>query len=274
VTVVNAALRAVFDTLLLPFRSLPPIVGLLVVSAVVAVGMLIVFKKTSNQARLEAVKKQIHACLFELRLFSDDLPAILRAQGEILRHNLRYLGLSLVPMAVMLVPLGLIVAQLQFHYGYRGLRPREDFVVKVQLKEGRADARPEAALVVPAGLTVETPAVWIASERELAWRLRAREWGDYELKVRVDGQEYAKTAQVAPSVRRRSPVRLAPGFVNQFLYPAEDPLPGDSPVASIAVGYREDEVSVLGWSVNWLVLFLLLSIAFAFALRRRLGVTL
>ena len=56
--------------------------------------MLIVFKKTSNQARLEAVKKQIHACLFELRLFSDDLPAILRAQGEILRHNLRYLGLS------------------------------------------------------------------------------------------------------------------------------------------------------------------------------------
>jgi uncharacterized membrane protein (DUF106 family) len=274
VTVVNAALRAVFDTLLLPFRSLPPVVGLLVVSLVVAIAMPIVFKKTSDQARLEAVKKQIHACLFELRLFSDDLPAILRAQGEILRHNLRYLGLSLVPMLVMLVPIVFVVAQLQFHYGYRGLRPSEDFMVKVQLKEGRADARPDAALEAPAGLAVETPAVWIASERELAWRLRAQQWGDYELKVRVNGQEYGKTARVARDVRRLSPVRLEPGLVNQVLYPAEDPLPADSPLASITVGYREDDVSLLGWGMNWLILFVLLSIAFAFALRKRMGVTL
>jgi uncharacterized membrane protein (DUF106 family) len=274
VTVVNAALRAAFDLLLLPFRSLPPLVGLLVVSVAAAVAMLIVFKKTSNQARLEVVKRQIHACLFELRLFSDDLPAILRAQGEILRHNLRYLGLSLVPMLVMLVPLALVVAQLQFHYGYRGLRPNDDFVVTVQLKEGQADARPTASLAAPPGLAVETPAVWIPTERELAWRLRAREWGDYELKVSLNGREYVKTAQVSEAVRRRSPVRLEPGLINQVLYPAEDPLPGDAPVAAISVGYRESDVPVLGWAVNWLVLFLVLSIAFAFALRRRMGVTL
>lgn len=273
-TVVNAALRSAFDVLLLPFRSLPPIVGLLVVSLVVSILILLVFKKTSNQARLEAVKRQIHACLFELRLFSDDLPAILRAQGEILRHNLRYLGLSSVPMLVMLLPLVLVIAQLQFHYGYRGLRPSEHFLVKVQLKEGRADTRPAAALEAPAGLAVVTPPVWIPSERELAWRLRADQPGDYELKLRLDGQEYAKTAQVSNAVRRRSPVRLEPGLVNQLLYPAEDPLPRESPIASITVGYPEDDVSVLGWPVNWLVLFFVLSVGFAFALRNRLGVTL
>jgi hypothetical protein len=274
VTVVNAVLRSIFDVLLLPFRSLPPIVGLLAVSLVVSLSMLLVFKKTSDQARLEAVKRQIHACLFELRLFSDDLPAILRAQGEILKHNLRYLGLSTVPMFVMLLPLVLVIAQLQFHYGYRGLKPNEDFLVKVQLKEGRADARPAASLEVPGGLTVVTPPVWIPSERELAWRLRAEQPGDYQLKLRLEGQEYAKTAQVAEGVRRRSPVRLEPGFVNQLLYPAEDPLPGESPIASIAVTYPEEEVSFLGWRVNWLVLFFILSVGLALALRRRLGVTL
>jgi uncharacterized membrane protein (DUF106 family) len=274
VTAVNAALRAVFDLALLPFRSLPPLAGLAVVSVVVAVGMLLVFKRTSNQARLEEVKRQIHACLFELRLFSDDLPAILRAQAEILGHNLRYLGLSLVPMLVMLLPIVLVVAQLQFHYGYRGLRPSEDFLFKVQLKEGHADARPDAALEAPAGLSVATPPVWIPSERELAWRLRAEQWGDYVLKVRLDGQEYAKTTQVSRDVRRRSPVRLEPGLLNQLLYPAEDPLPADSPVSSISVAYPEEDVSVLGWPVNWLVLFVVLSIAFSFALRKRMGVTL
>jgi hypothetical protein len=274
VTVVNAALRSAFDVLLLPFRSLPPIVGLVVVSLVVSILILLVFKKTSNQARLEAVKRQIHACLFELRLFSDDLPAILRAQGEILKHNLRYLGLSSVPMLVMLLPLVLVIAQLQFHYGYRGLRPSEDFLVKVQLKEGRADARPAASLDVPGGLALMTPPVWIPSERELAWRLRAERQGDYELKLRLDGQEYAKTAQVSNGVRRRSPVRLEPGLVNQLLYPAEDPLPAESPVSLIAVGYPEVPVSVLGWSIGWIWVFFALSVGFAFALRGRLGVTL
>ena len=273
-TAVNAALRAVFDALLFPFRALPPLVGLAVVSAAAAVLMLIVFKKTSNQPRLEAVKRQIHACLFELRLFSDDLPAILRAQGEILRHNLRYLGLSAVPMLVMLVPLVLAVAQLQFHYGYRGLRPADEFLFKVQLKEGHADARPQAALHAPSGLAVVTPPVWIPSERELAWRLRAEQWGDYALTLELDGREYRKTAQVSRLVRRRSPVRLEPSFVNQLLYPAEEPLPSDSSLSAITVGYPETDVSVFGWSVNWLVLFMVLSVAFAFALRKPLGVTL
>jgi uncharacterized membrane protein (DUF106 family) len=273
VNVVNGALRPLFDALLLPFRSLPPIVGLLVVSLVAAIGMLLVFKKTSNQPKLEAVKRQIHACLFEIRLFKDDLPAILRAQAEILRHNLKYLALSAVPMLWMMLPLLLVIAQLQFHYGYRGLRPGEDFIVKARLKED-ATARPVVNLEVPPGVAVETPAVWIPRERELAWRLRALDWGDHELKLRLGDQEYSKTAQVSAQVRRRSPERLAPGLWNELIYPAEAPLPKESPLASIALGYREDAVSIFGWDVNWLVVFFVSSIAFAFALRGRMGVTL
>jgi uncharacterized membrane protein (DUF106 family) len=273
VSLVNGLLRPLFDTILLPFRSLPPIVGLLLVSLAASIGMLLVFKKTSDQAKLEAVKRQIHACLFEIRMFSDDLPAILRAQMEILRHNLKYIGLSAVPMLWMLVPLVFVIAQLQFHYGYRGLRPGEDFIVKVRLKEDVRE-RPAATLQGPTGLEVTTPAVWIPTERELAWRLRALAWGDYELKLRLGEREYSKTAQVSKEVRRRSPERLEPGFWNELLYPAEPPLPKESPVASIALAYPEDAVSLFGWEVNWLVAFLVLSVAFAFALRGRMGVTL
>ena len=281
---VNALLRTVFDVLMSPFRSLPPIVGLLVVSLVAAVGMLLVFKKTSNQTKLEAVKRQIHACLFEIRLYNDDLPAILHSQMEILRHNLSYLRLSAVPMLWMIVPFVFIIAQLQFHYGYRGLTPGQDFIVKVQLKDGwetsaalapsQVSTRPSAMLQAPAGLTVETPPVWIPSQRELAWRVRADKWGDYALALRVGDQRYSKTVQVSPEVRRRSPVRYEPGFVNELLYPAEDPLPKGSPIAAITLGYPDGKVSVFGWGVNWLVLFFVLSAAFAFALRGRFGVTL
>jgi hypothetical protein len=281
VSALNGLLRPLFDLLLAPFRSLPPMVGLLVVSLVGAVGMLLVFKATSNQPKLEAVKRQIHACLFEIRLFSDDLRAILRAQIEILVHNAKYLGLSLVPMLWMIVPLTLVIAQLQFHYGYEGLAPGQDFLVKVQLAEGGAGgaagqggSRPAASLLAPNGLKIETPALWMAAEREFAWRLRAEEQGDYDLTLKLGGQEYKKSVQVSSMVRRRSPVRYASGFWNDLLYPAEDPLPKDGPITSISVGYRDASVPLLWWPLPWIVVFFILSIVFAFALKGRVGVTL
>ena len=116
---IHAPLRALFDLLLYPFRSLPAIVGLTVVSLLVSIAMLLIFKRTSNQERLDSVKRQIHAGLFEIRLFNDDIRAIFRAQFEVLRHNLNYLRLSLVPMLWMVVPLFLVVAQLQFQSASR-----------------------------------------------------------------------------------------------------------------------------------------------------------
>jgi uncharacterized membrane protein (DUF106 family) len=130
-SVLNALLRAVFDAVLYPFRGMHPLVGLILVSLPISIGMLLVFKATSNQDRLSAVKRLIHACLFEIRLFNDDLLAILRAQVEILRHNFTYLRLSLVPMVWLILPLTFVIAQLQFHYGYQGLTPGRPVLLEV-----------------------------------------------------------------------------------------------------------------------------------------------
>ena len=272
-TILNTILGALVGALLYPFRDLPPIVGLLVVSALTAVAMLLVFRATSNQERIAAVKRSIHAGLFEIRLFNDDVRLILRAQFDILRHNVTYLRLSLVPMVWMIVPLALLIAQLQFHYGYDGLDLGQPVLVKVRLAEDVPDPQ-RLELTVPDGLRVDTPPVWIRSLREAAWRIVPDRARDYELSIRVDDRTYTKSVHTSAAVVRRSPVKLAPNFLDQLLYPVEAPLPADSTVASIALAYPEREISMLGWGVHWLVAFFLLSIALAFALRNRFGVVL
>ncbi len=282
-TTLNSLLRGLFDTILLPFRNLPPLVGLFVVSLFAAVGMLVVFKATSDQGGIAAVKRRIHAGLFEIRLFNDDLWAILRAQLEILRHNLTYLRFSLVPMLWMIVPLVLVIAQLQFHYGYGGLEPGGTTLVKVHLKDGwnRNPAlagggyslKPAVSLEASPGLRVETPAVWIPSRQEIAWRIAAEDWGEHELRVKAGEETYTKSAQVSTAVVRRSPVRLGPGLLNQILYPAEDPLPADGPIESITLNYPGRDIGILGWGIHWMIVFFVLSIAIAFALRKLFGVT-
>ncbi|HXY41886.1 MAG TPA: hypothetical protein VEQ10_19580 [Vicinamibacteria bacterium] len=273
-SVLNAALRPAFDLLLLPFAAMPAMVGLVLVSLVVSVLMLVVFKRTSNQPALALVKRKIHAGIFEIRLFNDDLRAILRAQNEILRHNLTYLRLSLWPMLFLLPPLVLVIAQLQFHYGYRGLRPGERALLEVDLdRQAAAAARPQVALELPAGLRAETDAVWLPTQSQLVWRLVAERDGDYELGLAVAGaQHLSKTVRVTPRTVRLSPERVAAGFFSQLLYPAEPPLPA-GPVRSIRLSYPEREIVVLGHGMNWMIPFFGLSILFAFALRSLFKVT-
>ena len=78
-SIITGLLRAVFDGVLAPFSGVAPIWGLLPISLVVSIGMLLIFRMTSNQEALEKVKAGIHAGLFEIRLWNDDIRAILRA---------------------------------------------------------------------------------------------------------------------------------------------------------------------------------------------------
>jgi hypothetical protein len=271
----NAALRLAFDLLLAPFAGLPPLVSLSVVSLLVSILMLVVFKKTSNQEALALTKRKIHAGIFEIRLFNDDLRAILRAQNEILRTNLTYLRLSLWPMLFILPPFALVIAQLEFHYGYAGLRPGERALLTVDLTpEAAGGTRPQALLALPAGLRAETEAVWIKAESQLIWRLVAERDGDYELDLAIDGApRITKTMRVTPRTVRLSPERVDSGFLSQLLYPAEPPLPSGGPVRAVRLSYPEREISVLGHGMNWMIPFFALSIAFAFALRGVFKVT-
>ena len=87
--------------------------------------------------------------------------------------------------------------------------------------------------------------------------------------VHVGEARYEKSLNATEGVVRRSAKRVS-ALLDQFLYPAERPLPEDAPVRSISVSYPQAE-----WvnTPQWIWIFFFLSMLFAFALRNRLGVT-
>jgi len=285
---VNAVLRAVFDAALGPFAGLPPIVPVTLVALLSGIFALLVYRWTSNQEALAAVKRRLFAHLLEVRLFNDDLRAVLAAQLRLLRENLTYLRLNLVPLLWMIVPFMLLIAQLQFHYGYEGVEVGDRTLLVVDLagtgSEGaavvEAEPRPPIEIEVPPGVAVETDGVWIPSLRQVVWRLRAEEPGDHELIVSTGGEAFTKSLFVADPEGgarwvRRSPTRRRAAILDQLLYPAEPSLPRGGPVERIDVQYAAASISFFGlFDVHWLIAFLVLSIALAFALRNRFGVTL
>jgi hypothetical protein len=274
VSILNTVLGGLVDALLYPFRGLPPLVGLMVVSLLTSMAMLLVFRATSNQKGIEAVKRRIAAGVFEIRLFNDDPRAILRAQADILRHTLTYMGLTLVPVLWMIVPLALLIIQLEFHYGYAGLEPAATALVKVKVTSASTFGAPEVSLDTDAGIEVESPLLWIPSLREANWRIAVRDPGDHELRVVIGGEVFAKRVRVTDAVVRLAPVRPSSRILDQLLYPAERPLPASAPVESITVTYPHASIGVLWWEAHWIVVFFVLTIVIAFVLQRPFKVTL
>lgn len=274
----NAAATWTFDAVFALLAALPPLASLVLISLVTAVVMLLVVARTSDQARMAATKRAMHAGLFEIRLFNDDLVAILRAVGDVLWQNARYLRLSLVPLLWMAIPLVIVIAQLQAFYGYAGLVPGQPVLLKAEVRQ-QGSPRPSGStaapvLEAPPEIRIETSAVQLAGSSEVLWRIVPLSAGDFSLTFRSGDRTATKTVHVSDAVARRSPLRVSPGLVDQLLYPSEPPLDDNAPVASVALAYPEPGVDVFGLRVHWLIVFMVLSMAGAFALAKRLGVTL
>jgi hypothetical protein len=219
------------------------------------------------------VKNRITAGILEIRLFRDDLRTVFRAQLDILRHSLTYMRLSLVPMLWVILPMILLMIQLQFHYGYRPLDPGESVIVRATLADGFPADDAELSLSTDGALEVETPLLWLPEQKQASWRIRAREKGRHELRVRSGGRDLLKPLTVGRPAGPLSPRRSSSGLLDQLLYPVEPPIPDGGSLVSIEVAYRSATVGLLGWDVHWMVAFFILTLVFAFALQKPLRVT-
>lgn len=272
-TAINRQFGALVDALLWPFHSLPPMVGLAAVSCGAAIVMLLVLRVASNQRAIREVKRRIQAGLFEIRLFNADVRA-LDSIRDVLRHNLTYLRLSLAPLVWLLVPFALLTSHLQSYYAYDGFVPGDSTVVKVRLPATAvaAGAEPAVALVVPAGIRVETPLIWIPSEREAAWRIGFDDPGSHDIVIHAGGAAVSKRLQVSDRVGRRAPGRYRSAFRTLLFSPAEPPIPADAPIDAVEVTYRARHLGFFGLNVDWLPAFAVLTLMSAWLMRSRFGV--
>lgn len=258
----------IFDILFFPFRSLSPWVGMVFVSFLTGLFMLYVFRFTSNQEGIRKVKNRIKAHLLELRLFKDSFAISFKAQGSILRHNLKYIGYSARPMLVMIIPLILIIIHLNLWFGYKSLSNGEQAILKLKLKDGYDPLEIALSVAPSSGFAIETPALRIVEENEINWRFRAEEKGIQDIVLVVNGKEIHKKLVVGErSLSRISPTKVRNNFLAQLLNPGESPLPSDCPIEAVEVVYPSKNMNLFGWHIHWIIVYFVFSIIFGYGFK-------
>lgn len=272
VRALNALLTGLFDLLFAPFRSVGPIWPLLAISLVTGILMLWIFGKTSRQESIHEVRNKIRGNLIGVRLFGDDIRMLFRLQWRILRGTLVYIRYAFFPMLVMLIPVVLILAQLNLRFDVSPLQPGEQAVVKVKLRDA-SPMRTPVSLEAPEGVVVETPGVRVESLNEVSWRIRAKEPGRHRLQVKTERDSLEKELYVGGRWGKVSPARTADVVDLLLFYPGEPPIDASRQIESIEVTYSDLSIGRLfGIQPHWLVVFFFASILFGFAFRRVLGV--
>lgn len=262
----NHAANWIGSGLLLPIRFLPETVAAVVVAVVSGILMLIGFKYTSNQSAIKKIRSGIKSEFLALSLFKDNGTVNLVSQARILLGSLKSILYSLVPVAVMVVPVTLFLSQLALWWQVRPIGVGEETVVTVRLNGSdksdwpRVEFRPSADMESIAG------PIRIRNQRSLCWSIRANQPGYHRVVFDVDGHSIEKQLAVGQEPMRVSSVRPEWKWSVVILNPAEEPFDRTSVVRSIEVQYPTTRKWLTG-TRTWFLFWLIGSMLTAFLLR-------
>jgi uncharacterized membrane protein (DUF106 family) len=260
---INGATNAVGGLLLAPVAAVPGRLSITLISAVLGVLLLLIFKYTSNQRAIGRVRDDIKANLLAVKLFKDSLSVTFRSQARVFGASFKLLFFAIVPMLVMIVPVFLILAQMGLWYQARPLHLGDEPVMVRLTVNGTLDTLPGVTLEsLPAARTLIGP-VRVFSKKELFWKIKPIEEGKHRLIFQVGDRRYEKQLAIGEGFMRLSPKRPGAHLGDMLLYPLEKPFASDSPVQSISVDYpaRDSRIHGTDW---WIVYFFVASLVFAF----------
>jgi uncharacterized membrane protein (DUF106 family) len=280
VTAALAAARAAFGfALFLPSWLMSPLAIVIMLSVVVGLLMIVLFGYTSDQKAIGIAKDQLKAHLLAVRLYRDQLQVVMGSYGKILRGTGRYLKLAFKPLLYVIIPITLLIVQLDRYLGLTAIHTNTPFLLSARVNN--SEALDSVSIDLPPEITANAPAVHVAADNEVVWRLVANQEGEYEVKIATGGQSatpgvttVTKTVRVSSQLARVSPVRLRDHFWERMFSSGESALPENSPIESIAVDYPERNIplGIAGYEMNWIWLFFILSMIAGFIFKELLGI--
>lgn len=258
--------------ILVPFQSLPPVVGLAFLALVTAVFALLIYKTISNQAQIKIKKRRIFGHFFGIYLSRDELGLIIKEFIQVLRGIFLYLAYLLPPLLVVIVPVLLLCAQIQVRYGYDNLQPGDEVNVTLSLAPEVNLLQTEINLKTSDGLDIQTPAMRIKARGEVSWRIEVKEQGDHTLIFTVGDTLLTKNLRALNRIDRIYPVTEQPSFLSILAAPGDKIIPAGSSIISARIDYTERDISLLGLQLHWTIAFLILTLAFGLLLKKPLKV--
>lgn len=157
----------------IPFSALHPFLPLGFLCFFISLIGLSVYKKVTDQKKLQFINENIKLIHLEMRIRPNDLPELLRLLAKSIGWNLIYLKNSILPSLVIIIPLCFLLLPIESYFSHYPIRVGNIFSVEITQNQANENQSIELS-ETPLGLElIETEA--IAGPKLLkGWYFRAK----------------------------------------------------------------------------------------------------
>jgi hypothetical protein len=277
------AVNVFFDVFTFGSGPIGRYISIGVLSLVSAVIFLVLFKQTSNQARIQQYKNKIFGHILQMGLYKDRLGILFSNILNILRYNILYVKETVIPLLVICVPLVIFTVQVNNRSGYDPIKTNQDFIIRAVIdtnvvKENLIDFMTKIYCKLSPEILLETPPLRIVSDGEVFWLakvLKHPDRGYARIQIGVRGSDLVVEKRIVTDygVKRFSSAKDKWSFSGGLINNAEGFISKNAFLKSVSINYKRANYSLLFWPVDSIVLYLVFTLICAFALKGLFKVT-
>lgn len=240
-----------FAPILDPLLALPPVLGILIISAFIAVITTLAYKFVTDQKVMKALKEDMKKFRKKMKGLKDDPKKMMETQKQAMEKQMQYMMHSLKPTFITILPLLLIFGWLNANLAYEPIQPDVPFNVTAQI-----EAQGEVQLdIVQEGLQVLSENPVDIDNNKAQWQLQG-EAGEYQLEFIHDGNSTKRNVIITTQQQYADPIQR-----------------GEEPFNNLIVEHKKTTIFTLfGWDVGWLITYIIFVMIFSTLLRKGLGV--
>ncbi len=243
----NRLANYAFDACMAPLAALGRWAEILGVAAVLGIVVSLIFAALVRRERLRQARDELWAALFEIWLYRREPLLVWQAQLALLKANLRYSGILLVPLVLSLLASAPLLIQAHYRFALAPIPSGAETLLTAVLARPTADmAHMDCKLEWVQGTGALSPSVREPVLHRLVWRLRPEGSGEHVLRVTGCGQTVEFPLYVGGFAGSIAPARQA-GVLAHLFAPRALPLKDDSDWGRIYVEYPRAGIERLVW---------------------------
>ncbi len=236
-----------------PLLTLPPLIGIIIISVIVTVLVTVIYKWTTDQNLMKQLKDETKEFQNEIKTLKNDPKKAMEVQKKAMKTNMKYMTLSFKPMLFTFIPIILIFGWLNAHMAYDPIMANTEFTTTLLFAN---NVQGEAELIVPGELTLISDATQTIAAGKTEWALKGPE-GEYILEYTFNSKSFTKDLLIT----------------NERAYKPVQKKIKDNEINSITINNNKLKVLNIGrLKLGWLGAYIIFSIILSMVLRKILKV--
>ncbi len=227
----------------------PPLLAILLLSFIISLIIVIVYKFMTNQAEMKRLKDELSAHQKKMKELKNEPEKMMKAQKEAMSVNMQYMTKSMKPTLITFIPIILIFGWMNAHFAFEPLMPNEEFTLAVNFEKEIAG---NVTVAVPEGLEVVGDTTKEISDKTATFKLKGKE-GEYYATLSSNGQEVDKKI-IITTERKYAPVIET--YKNDVFKTAK----------------LGNETLKVFWKISWFWSYIIFAILFSTVLRKAMKI--